>query len=318
MSEHPGPSPETPTHRGGTRWFWPAIIVMVAAFIIVVCQRGQIRSRWWAWQLTRSNDLTQQAHYLGLLIGAGDAGAGAVDSLARYPRAEVRALAVVALAKLRGERGIAGLRRLLTDEDADVAESAAVSLAFLKDQQGLGSLVEAVERGSPTAAAAALAALPRIASPVAMDTLCRTASDHAVARVRAQAVESLAAWLMAGGESENLPCDPVGVLVAALEDPGKFPGVLSLERQIASAELMTNRPIAREGSASPPAVPSCCSLRTVGEVAAGYLERLTGRKFEPAAGRTAADCAELAEQCRTWLRERGRIDSLESATQPAP
>jgi hypothetical protein len=315
MSEQPELTPSLPPARAGTRWFWLAIIIMVAGFVIVVVERDRIRARWWAWRLARTTDLTEQGHYLGLVMGVGEAGVGAVDSLSRDERPEVRALAVVALAKLDGEQGVAGLRRLLADEDADVAESAGVSLAFLKDQQGLRPLLDAVEHGSPTAAVAAVAALPRIASPMALAALCRAASGHADARVRAQAVESLSAWLVAGGKSDGQSCDPLAVLVAALEDSGKFAGVLSLERQITGAEAMASRPSAKT-AASQPAVPACCQLRSVGEIAAESLGRLTGQPIKTGTTRSPEERAKLTAQCRAWLSERPPTDSFEAATQP--
>jgi len=137
----------------------------------------------------------------------------------------------------------------------------------------------------------------------------------------------LGAWLMAGGRSDGhpltglvkgRPCDPVAVLVAALDDGGEFEGRLSLERQIAAAEAATRRPTGTNSTSRPAGSTIRPAARTVGQAAAENLERLTGRRIEPGPPRTAGQQAELAAQCRAWLRERGSADPFDSATQPVP
>ncbi|MBN2561165.1 MAG: HEAT repeat domain-containing protein [Phycisphaerae bacterium] len=379
--EAPGVAARPAPPEGRSWWFWLTIGVLVCLFFVAVHHRDRIRAHWWASQLASADDTETQAYYLGLLVAVGDSAEGAVKRLARHECAEVRALAVVVLARLPDDGGFDELRRLLWDTDRDVAESAALSLAFMDGGRGLGALIEATAfdqtpshnlpcrrcpahdetpagrrchslgTGSrPTAAAAAgVAALSRIKSAEAVKALCNAAARHPHPLVRAQAVESLAAciaadqttsppchrveWLppasrpalgpgasqpaadrqpaRAAADGDPIPagadCDPIGVLVAALSDQAEFHGELSLERQIRAAMAAVG-PNAREWAAAAPAGTAAPVVRTVSQIAADHLGRLTGMQFDHHVARTAAEQAELAVRCRYELARRAAGD----------
>lgn len=315
-----------PRHRLG--WFWPAIGVLVCLFVIVIHQRDRIRAHWWATQLANVDDLEKRAYCLASLAAAGESATGAVQRLARHESAEVRALAVIALARLPGERGVTGLGCLMGDADRDVAESAAVSLAFHDNTAALGLLLEAAASDDRPSATAAVAALSHVASAAALEALCDAATEHSCPLVRAQAVESLAASIMAEEAKPRLPTtrpvrgsdpspseagrdpteyardrDPIAVLVAALNDPAVFNGSLSLERQIAAAGAAVQKTAGRK-AVDQPSESAMAGQRTVAQVAAKSLAMLTGKTLDGQAARSDVEQAELAAQCRRWLVER--------------
>jgi hypothetical protein len=301
---------------------------MACLFGLVILERNTIRAFWWAWRIGHTDDSALQAYYLASLAAVGDRASPAVRCLAASDRPETRACAVVALAKLPRRAGVPGLQTLLHDPDPTIIEFAAVSLAFLAldnpdDPQAETGLLQAARSTSSPTAVGAAAGLARLASAASTDTLCELAARHADPWVRAQAVESLAAQLMAAratrapwSASTSLPaalrdatsvrppssspptvpsCDSVAVLVAALADRGAFAARLSLERQIASASVAAGRPAAGVSLAPSDAI---VTSRTVAEIAAAHLERLVGRPIDPSAGLSPVESAKLAAEIR--------------------
>jgi hypothetical protein len=308
--------------------------VLLCVFVGAIIQRDLIRAHWWAIQLAKTQDPDRRAYYLASLAAVGRSAIGAIDGLAHHERPETRALAVVALARLPEQAGLDELARLLGDADQDVADSAALSLAFMQTAQPRRVLTEAAPSAAPTTAAAATAALSRVDAPEALAALCAAATEHPHPQVRAQAVESLAVWIMSAqpaarppppgrsasgaGHSQPAaevrpppPCDPVSVMVAALGDQAEFTGLLALERQIANAAAAADRHVVTPSGIpfSPSAEPAG---RTVAEVAAAGLGRMTGRKFDHRVPTTPADRARLVAQCRQWLANRQAAETGET------
>ncbi len=317
-----------------TRGVWRARLAvgaLVCLFAVALWQRNRIRAHWWASRLARTSaaDPAAQARYLSSLAAVGADATGAVGRLARHERPEVRALAIVVLARLPGPGALSALGRLLFDDDPDLAESAALSLAFMGGRPSRRLLFEAVGSDRPQGAAAAAAALSRVAAPEALTVLADAVVSHPHARVRAQAVESLAAWLLsAPGPIASLPSSgpsngtatsgsamldstgglnsvmvgAIDALVTALCDRATFAGRLSLEREIDAAQGIM---------AGPPGMPRVKTrpapgVRRVCDVAATGLTRLTGRPIDARAATTATARAELTIRCRRWLAERFR------------
>lgn len=314
------------SRTGRSWWFWLAIGVFVCLFAVVIHQRNRIRAHWWGARLaeTTTEDPTMQAYYLASLAAVGDSATGAINRLARHERADVRALAVVALARLPDGHGLEDLRRLLEDDDRDVAESAALSLAFMSGDgagdRSLQVLTEAASSDKPMSAAAAIAALSRIHTADALEPLCGAAAGHLKPLVRAQAVESLGAWLRTsprhGSPTTTRPVgdsDPVSVLVAALSDQGTFSGRLSLERQIDAAEAAMNEHSDAQATGESSGH-AASKRRTVAEVAAASLGALTGRTFDHQVERTTAQQADLITQCHRRLVERAAAEDRAGKT----
>lgn len=280
-------------------------------------ERNRIRAHWWARQLTRTEDSTEQTFYLSSLAAVGEDACGAVVRLADDKRAEIRSLAVIALGALPDGGGIDALGRLLGDADQDVAESAALRLAFAEgapaEERARRLLMEGVASSESGVAAAAAAALSQVRSPAALAALGRAVREHPAPRVRAQAVESLSAVLLAArgspepGLSAAVESDSVGVLVGALADRATFIGCLSLERQIAGAQAFAGDRGAMPTTAF--VAPTISAGRTVAEVAAENIRRLIGRPIDPATPRTADQSAALAAECRRAIAEGGGGES---------
>ncbi len=297
------------------RWFWPCIIALVCLFFLVIYQRNTIRAHWWAAQLAEAKNLTDQAYYLASLAAVGDSAAGAVRRLARDEDASARALAVIATARLPGRRAVDGLRRLMADADREVAESAAVHLAFMADRsEALDALITGTASEHPRTAVAATAALSRVGAPRVTGALRQAAIEHPEPLVRAQAVESMIALMTADltdTDTDATSCGPVresiAVLVAAVNDQATFAGRLALERQVDEATAFIRRS-SQTGSPGSPEKPSDQAERTVAQIAADGLARLTGRTIEHQIPRTPTQQAEFVNDCCRWTEERRSAD----------
>jgi hypothetical protein len=314
---------QTPRPR---RSRWPTVLLalFIVLFLLTIWQRDRIRAHWWAARLETAEALSDRTYYLSCLVSVGDSAKGAIRRLARSESPETRALAIPAMARLPERVRLAELDRLLADPDAEIRQSAALALAFTGGEVATDILARrATGRDSSAAAATAAAALSRIASPAALAILCRTAREHPDAAVRAQAVESVGAWLMAetgkapSAASQPVAWQPAGevepfaVLVLLLADRGEFDGPLSLEREIARAQRAAEGPgglphpkaaalaTPHEPSSSP--APTA-ARRTIADVAAHWLSLLSLETVDPAPRRSASEQAELADRCRkAWL-----------------
>lgn len=313
MSPDSTPSPQ-PSH---SRSRWPTVVLalFVVLFLLTIWQRDRIRAHWWAARLEKAETLSDRTYYLSCLVSVGDSAKGAVRRLARSENPEVRALAIPAMARLPEPLRLAELDRLLADPDAEVRQSAALALAFAGGESAIDIIARrATERDSSAAAATAAAALSRVSSPAALAVLCKVAREYPDAAVRAQAVESIGAWLVSetGRDSAatSRPAgdgEPFGVLVALLADRGEFDGALSLEREIAGAERAAKGPggvplpkgALVAGPREPASLPaSATGHRTVADVAAHWLSLLSLEAVEPRARRSSSEQAELADRCR--------------------
>jgi len=311
------PSPQV----GQARSRWPTVLlaVFIVLFLLTIWQRNRIRAHWWAARLEKAETLSNRTYYLSCLLSVGDSAKGAIRRLARSENPEARALAIPAMARLPEPVRLAELDRLLADPDAEIRQSAALALAFTGGEAVTDILARrATGRDSSAAAATAAAALSRIASPVALAILCKTAREHPDAAVRAQAVESVGAWLMAEtGKAPSAASQPAGdvepfaVLVSLLADRGEFDGPLSLEREIARAQRAVESPgglphpkaatfTTPHEPSSPPA--PTAARRTVADIAAHWLTLLSLEAVDPAPERSASEQAELADRCcKAWL-----------------
>ena len=309
--------PDARADRGKTgsrsRWFPVAILLLVALFTVVVLQRNHIRAHWWAYRLTLTEDLDLRGYYLASLSAVGESGAGATRRLARHEDPDVRLLAIFALNALpEGER-ISELRRLLHDSDLDVREAAALALVFVGSAESTAILCETAVAKAADSATAAVAALGRSNDPRAKQTLCSVLRDHPRADVRAQAAESLGGWLdMIRDDSDHseirdeaLGCEGIAALVDALSDEAIFSGPLLLERQIADAAQAMNRPDVSGGFSCD--VPPPDEPRSVAQIAAAAMSRLTGMTVRPSPEPATPTSANLAEDsCRLYRQQAAR------------
>lgn len=311
--------------------FVSAILVLLTLFAAAMIERNRLRSHWWAWRLTQTDDPRQQAYYLASLAAVGDSAIGAVDRLAHDEEPLVRSLAVVALAALPDAAGMDGLGGLLSDPDAEVRASASLCLAFLVDDpeagpQALGLLHKAAGQPETGPALAATAALSHVSAPDALKTLGHAAATHPSAWVRAQAVESLAAITSSLQAPPNQPTsasaeeaptsdrrfpqvgsgDVIDALAASLLDEGRFTGTLALEQEIERAAAFAAPSARARPSAADPIE------RTVANIAAAGLSALTGRRIEPADGPAIGTPTVFAARCREWIIERRKSADGES------
>ncbi len=258
------------------RAFRICLVALVAMFALVLIERNQIRSHWWAWRLQGATDLATQGYYLASLAGVGDAAFGAVSHLARSDRSDVRGFAVYALQKMPPESASVELGRLLTDTELDVREAAATALVFAEHDSTTQMLIHAAGSVNADEAAAAVAALGRINSESSLSAICYAARSHRSALVRAQALEAITDQLITSVEAPptsrpSSGCPMIYTLIDALPDDARFQGLLSLERQKRSAAQFLGSRIATK-----PVEDQLPADRAVGTIAAAFLTEISG------------------------------------------
>jgi len=281
------------------------LAILIGLFLLVVLQRRQIRSHWWAFRLARTEDTIARGYYLSCLAATGEPATEAIRRLATDHRADVRALSVFALQRLPAGSGIRDLARLMRDEEWSVREAAASGLAFMGTNAAVEALRETLAQPEEAPAAAAAAALGRADDRLSCESLKKAAGGHPSALVRAQAIESLAGLLRdsvapsARTFAAQGTCDPLTILIGALRDHGLFEGPLALERQIAAAA-------ARLGASQPS---GCDSPRTVAQLSAHILRELGALPETHATPVTEDDLRSLVEECRRRLIARSSSGS---------
>ncbi len=278
---------------GFPRSYWP-VAVFVVAWLAVVAFRDPVRVMWWELRLRSADTETKQSYYVNLLSSAGTSAVPAARSLLEDEDAALRLLGVAVLTHIADETAGALLRSALTDSDEQVREMAVVGLAIRRDTSILAELDTMVRNRNQATALVAIHAYGEFECITTVGPLSRAARTHALALVRAQAVEELGA----------LRCtEAVPALIDALGDNVQYEGSTrldELDEQALGILLEEHVPAAGDPL-------TLRKFRTVSDQAAFSLRLITGQSF----GFRSTDDAErrLAAQFawRTWwnLRNRG-------------
>ncbi len=291
--------------RTSNRRFIATLVFMTIAFATVVIFRNRIRCEWWGHQLAAATTPTDQAYYISCLSAFGDDALPAISRLARDPRPEIRSIALLLIGRRPITTIIEIIPPLLHDPDRDIRESAGTTLAFSGTPAAIALLCDTAESPNQEVACSALASLGRTSDALAIATLCDALTRRPHALVRAQAAESLAEAITPSAErtfaslAQAKSCDPVATLVHALADTETFHAILATEHQIlrvtAHMATRTTQPVSQ-----PAPLPS---VRTVADIAAAGLSRLTGATIEP---RAAENEAEWTARIRNQIEARHR------------
>jgi len=299
------PTPQSPVQSSGySARFYMILAAMVVAFLIVVVQRDNIRARYWAHQLKQTDDLAEQAYYIACLTSVGDSAAESVESLVWDSRKEIRMLAIPASKGLTPRiRHEFVLNMLLIAEDDELQASAATAIALSHWEPGEQFLIAVSQSPEESTACAAAGGLSRIDSAAAADALCSIIQTNKSPKVRAQAVESLAAHLQPSLDNPGAitgKFDPITVMVQALRDSGEFTGKLAAEREI---DTVSTAVTARKGLRVATSGPCAAAARTVASVAACVLTDLTGEAIEAIPADFAAQ-SRLVDRCKSLIAQR--------------
>jgi hypothetical protein len=138
--------------RAAPRRSWGALVAIgltALACCGALLYRTEVRSRYWAWRLTRATDPAECAVYLGALCNAGESGRWGVAALLDDPRGQVRQYGVLALQPLRTPWARARLRELLADTDPHVRNLAESGLALPGDPSADPNGSESVGPANP-------------------------------------------------------------------------------------------------------------------------------------------------------------------------
>lgn len=257
---------------------------MVALFVLIMVKRDTIRAYWWVHRLRNSTALADRAYYVACLAGVGDSAKEALRNLGEDERAENRSLVIPASQGLDLMPRLSLLRHRLFDCDPDVRLSAATAISFMQPDVATLFLKDASRAEDPKVATAGLSGLARMNTPEALAAICESAAKDSRPWVRAQAIESLgqqlasesAAVLASASTGGAIACDPLTILVSALEDSAEFSERLSLEMEIAAV----NRAVTLKGHSTSKTAITRTNHRTVAQIAATTLTALTGRTFD--------------------------------------
>lgn len=286
-----------------SRWPVVVIVLLLILFTLILLQRNRIRSYWWSYQLTRTEDVVDRTYFLASLAAVGEDAAGPIARLSRNQYSDVRLLSIELLQSLPHQGGLEHLARLLGDVDADVRESAALALAFMATDAATKVLRDAVASENANRAAAAALALGRIEPSLAWRSLCQAAKNHPSPRVRAQAIESLAGHLIASRNQNTAEIETrvFQALVQALADRATFAGRLGIERSIDNARNFARQagnPLSTRLSPS-----TSPAVRCVADIAARCLSSLTGQAITPRVDSDHTEQAVFADRCHHWYRQ---------------
>lgn len=243
-----------PSEKRADRRMALFIVALVLLWGAAMVNRNQIRARWWAYRLARSQQLDVRTHYLALLVSLGEPSVIAASALLRHEDAAVRSYGLVILQHAPSDEAGALLVEATGDADADLREQAVLTLGRRKNVSALKSLAQSPDQ---TVACAAAASLASVGSDQAIEILIQQVRHDKRTAVRVQAIECLGE-LGAGQATE--------VLTACLDDPTLYAGTTASQRSAARA-IGTLRPDLALEQPSP---------RTVGQFAAEALQRITG------------------------------------------
>ncbi|MCB9853922.1 MAG: HEAT repeat domain-containing protein [Phycisphaerales bacterium] len=281
------------------------MILMLAAFVVVVVQRHQIRLWWYVRQL----DSSQPAQALALydhIAAELAASERTLLSATRHSRADVRLIAAGLVGRLDNGQAMSALDALLRDDDEDVREVAAMMLAFDKRPDAWERLKDASRSKDAPIAAAAVSVINRTLYDDGPCVLASALRMHASPQVRAQAAESLIMMLV-GSAPPNDPdlsairahelsilrgCGVYRALAGALSDEGAFDGKLAYERELAEVVGQAVRqgiPVDDE-----PLDSTSSGRRTVG----GFIRSSLDARFGLPASVYAGDPEAIAEALR--------------------
>lgn len=287
------------------------LLVTLAACVAAVVFRTAIRSRFWAWQVIRSQRLEHRAVPLGLLCNAGDAGRWGIRTLLEHRDAEIRQLGVLVLHHVRGDWSRGQLLRMLGDPDARVRELAAVGLAIHGDAIVIPRLKKLYLTGDTAVGVAACLALERLASPPAVAALAELARRPADPARRAALVDALAAI----GTPQ---C--AAVLLELLDDhrpsgvPTRAESVLARLGPVLAEKGLLPEP----ASAQATRLTSAPAGQTVAERAAEALARITGLSPPFGSDLPPAEREAAARLWQEWLGSQNAQRQRQAPAERAP
>lgn len=260
-----------------------AMTLVVCASVVLL--RQEIRGRWWALELRRSDSLEQRANYVAAIAGLGAAGSWGISALLADNEASVRASGVRTLAQIPGDWSSMRLRELLIDRDSAIQLSAAAALVRRGDAAALPTLKWIFITGSDEQAEGVCDALGRANSIDATLLLGELTFEPASALRRAALAETL-------GSVGQPDCVPPLLRLLADDRPT---GATFQEQRV--AELVAT--MQADGTSAMPqaALSQPGSRRTVAERAAVALRKITG--LDPPFASTAS-AAERAAAERIW------------------
>ena len=277
---------------------WAAYVmtaITAAACATALIFRTPLRSRFWAWQIVRSDDPAQRAIYLTALCNAGDAGRWGTSVLLADGRAEIRQLGVVVLQHVRSPWAREALLRFLVDYDESVRELAALGLAIHGDSSIIPTLKRMYRQGDPGAATAACVALERLGAAEAVAALDELSRDTADEVRRAALVDAL--------DSIGAPaCVPA--LLGLLTDHRTCSTPSRQDRL--SRSVLDKLAAAGQLSASMPVSTTESAPQTIAERAAAALARVTGLNPPFSSAGSDSQRQQAARQWTDWYEHQPR------------
>lgn len=273
------PERAAPFPHGRTRpRRWPSVLILallVLGWGTAMLYRWELRSWWWAWQVTRAEAREQRDYYVACLASIGDRALVAVPVLLDDARPEVREAAATILRFCTSPRSAEYLLAVLDDADADVAALAATTLAQRPDRdQHVIRLSESLSRSrGDTRSWGTAVALGRIGGPEAQAALLEALAQPCAPDVKAQLIDSLGLL----GCREAIP-----LIEEAQGDPRPI-GILPFAQRSAQRAVAALRgDLLARGTDPEQAIRAASSELTVAGVAAYWLRLLRGDPLDAA------------------------------------
>ncbi len=241
------------------------ILSMIAAFLLIVLCRQEIRVRWWGYKLANSTEASERLFYLQLLAESGAKAIPVAKNLLAENDAGLRSFGLALSASSPGEPAVKLLIKTCDDTDWEIRKGAITALAMRKSESGLQKLLKLTANKNLETAMLAVSHLANTDSPAALESLKNLALNDKRAGVRAQAIESLAYW----------PVDDIAeALISCLSDQEIYEGLIASDQEALDILSQASPDLAAEVTPE-----QFSPSRTNGTRAAIILQKLIGQNF---------------------------------------
>lgn len=279
------------------------ILVMVAAWSLVMIFRWELRAQWWAMQVTRVESQPERDFYITRLASIGDKSLRVLPALLNDSRPEIREAGVQILRYCEDERAGEYLIGQLRDPEPEVAMLAAGNLAWRPGaSRYVSRLCESLRsRKDDPAAWGIIVALGRIDGPEAEQALIEACEASRPPEIRAQAIDSLG----------MLGCkQAVPLVLEAMTDHRPLAVLPQSQLSARRAIGALGAQLAARGANPDQARASIATEPTVAGVAAHWYRLLTGMAVDPATSQPDDEQRQIIEQLKSkWAAEQAAISS---------
>jgi HEAT repeat protein len=272
-----------------------SIGVLVSIWAVVMLNRNAIRAHYYGYRLARADNAATNIYYFSRLASLGDAAVGPAKRLLANDDANIRSLGAAVLHTAKSDRSRDLLLGALEDTDPEVRRVAVIGLALRHDQAALNPLIEMLAEPTEHPALGAASALERIGGDDAVAALLDATQSHPVTNVRAQAIDSLG-WLRASAA--------IDTLIELLSDGTPVRIETAFDRDLRQTYVTARDGLQMQGVVVEPPTSLPAAGRTIADLAARALRRITNESFDFRSSDPPERKADTIRLWKSWAKRR--------------